>query len=108
MSTRKERKCPLCEKKDIKYLSAHLKNKHKILDVKERASFLKRSLNHAEENEVKREDTVLSGNECGLDDFNEQERILCASFQDMKDRILKLRLHAMLYYAMKLVNNASD
>ena len=95
MSTRKERNCPLCEKKGIKYLSAHLKNKHKILDVKERASFLKRSLNHAEETEVKHNGTVPSENGCGLDEFHEQERILGASFQDMEDRILKLRLHAM-------------
>ena len=95
MSTKKERNCPLCEKKDIKYLSTHLKNKHKILDVKERASFLKRSLNQAEETEVKHENTVLSENDCGIDDFREQERILGASFQDMEDRILKLRLHAM-------------
>ena len=92
------RNCPLCKQKDIKYLSAHLKNKHKLVDAKERAPILKQSLNIAKckgENEVKRKDTVLAEDESDLDEFNVQQRIISVNFQDLEDRILKLRLKAL-------------
>ena len=94
MPAPKTRTCPLCKKKDIKHLSAHLKNKHKLADVKERAPHLKRSLENKNVNEVKQKDTVCEEDGRGLTEFHEQERILGASFQDIEDRILKLRLSA--------------
>ena len=93
------RTCPLCEKKDIKYLSAHLKNKHKLLDAKKRSPLLKQSLmpetatSCDERNDVKRKDTVLD--ESALDAFHEQERVLGDSFKYLEDSILNLHLKAM-------------
>ena len=86
------RTCPLCKRKDIKYLSAHLKNKHKLVDAKERAPLLKRSL---ERSDVKRKDTVLAENESANDVFYEQERVLGASFKEIEDQIVELRLQAL-------------
>ena len=86
------RTCPLCKRKDIKYLSAHLKNKHKLVDAKERAPLLKRSL---ERSDVKRKDTVLAENESANDVFYEQERVLGASFKEIEDQIVDLRLQAL-------------
>lgn len=40
----RKRACTLCAKEDIKYLSEHLKKKHKLMTSKERAPHLKRSL----------------------------------------------------------------
>ena len=95
------RTCPLCEKKDIKYLSAHLKNKHKLLDAKKRSPLLKQSLTTAtatsceERNDVKRKDAVLDESALDVSAFREQERIMGASFQDLEDHILNVRLKAM-------------
>ena len=86
------RTCPLCKRKDIKYLSAHLKNKHKLVDAKERAPLLKRSL---ERSDVKRKDMVLAENESANDVFYEQERVLGASFKEIEDQIVELRLQAL-------------
>ena len=86
------RTCPLCKRKDIKYLSAHLKNKHKLVDAKERAPLLKRSL---ERSDVKRKDTVLAENDSANDVFYEQERVLGASFKQIEDQIVELRLQAL-------------
>ena len=86
------RTCPWCKRKDIKHLSAHLKNKHKLLDVKERAPLLKRSL---ERSHVKRKDTVLAENESANDAFYDQERVLGASFKEIEDQIVDLRLQAL-------------
>ena len=40
----KARKCPLCAKENLKPLSEHLKNKHKLLSKQERAPYLSRRL----------------------------------------------------------------
>ena len=88
------RTCPLCKRKDIKYLSAHLKNKHNLVDAKERTSLLKRSL-ESERGDVKRKDTVVAENERANDVFYEQERVLGANFKEIVDRILDLRLQAL-------------
>ena len=84
--------CPLCKRKDIKHLSAHLKNKHKLLDTKERAPLLKRSL---ERSDVKRKNTALAESESANDAFYEQERVLGASFKEIEDQIVNLRLQAL-------------
>ena len=84
------RTCPLCKRKDVKYLSTHLKNKHKLLDAKERALLIKRSL---KKSDVKRKDTVQK--ESATDVFYEQERVLGASFKEIEDQIVDLRLQAL-------------
>ena len=86
--------CPLCKRKDIKYLSAHLENKHNLVDAKERTSLLKRSL-ESERGDVKRKDTVVEENERANDVFYEQERVLGANFKEIEDRILELRFQAL-------------
>ena len=86
------RTCPLCKQKDIKYLSAHLKNKPNLVHTKERTSLLKRSL---ERSDVKRKDTVLAENESANEMFYEQERVLGASFKEIEDQIVDLRLKAL-------------
>ena len=67
MSFKKARVCPICKKKDLKYLSDHLRNKHKKMTPEDRAPYLKESLKLAEqetvESAVKREDTVCTADE---------------------------------------------
>lgn len=96
MPAKKTRACPLCDKKDIKYLSAHLTNKHKLTTPEKRAPFLKKSLEHDnDEATVKREDTVCTA-DVGADyERREQERALSDGFQDIEDRIVAIRLKAM-------------
>ena len=75
----------VCVQKDIGYLSAHLKNKLKLVYAKERASLLKRSF------ECERGHVNEKANEM----FYEQEQILGVSFKDIEDRSLELRLQAL-------------
>ena len=96
MAEKKARVCPICEKKDIKYLSAHLRNKHKLVTPEKRAPYLKKSLKRCnDEAAVKREDTVCTA-DVGADyERREQERALSDSFHDIEDHIVTIRLNAM-------------
>ena len=99
MSFKKARVCPICKKKDLKYLSDHLRNKHKKMTPEDRAPYLKESLKLAEqeavESAVKRKETVCSVDESFDYEFREQERAISDSFQEIEDRIVTLRLTAM-------------
>ena len=96
MASKRVRMCPICNKKDIKYLSEHLKRTHKLTKAVERAPHLKKSLQQAkqEETAVKRKDTVCSEEICAEIEFREQERKLSASFQEIEDHIVAIRLKA--------------
>ena len=96
MAAMKARVCPICKKKDIKYLSAHLRNKHKLTTSEKRAPYLKKSLKQDnDEAAVKREDTVCTADEAADYERREQERALSDSFHDIEDHIVAIRLKAM-------------
>ena len=99
MSFKKARVCLICKKKDLKYLSDHLRNKHKLMTPEERAPYLKESLKLAEqetvESAVKRKDTVCTADATAEYKFREQEQALSDSFQEIEDHIVTIRLNAM-------------
>ena len=90
MAERKTRTCPLCKKEGLKYLSAHLRDTHKMKSAKERAPYLK----NAKDVGVKHKDTVLSSmfDDDSLIRFEEQKRILNVEFQDIEDQIVSFYL----------------
>ena len=102
----RKRACTLCAKKDIKYLSEHLKKKHKLMTTKERAQHLKRSLLMQKETDdfsVEHNSAVTCAatvceeliEEPERDvsaEFREQERILSDNFQQLEDSIVALHL----------------
>ena len=110
---KRTRTCPLCAKEGIKHLSDHLKGKHKMTSAKERAPHLKRSLTFQKAKTINGDNATVVSNKavkCAVtvceepnnevrrdatDEFREQERILGASFQQIEDDIVALRLRAM-------------
>ena len=90
MAVRKTRTCSLCKKEGLKYLSAHLRDTHKMKSAKERAPYLK----NAKDVGVKHKDTVLSSmfDDDSLIRFEEQKLILNVEFQDIEDQIVSFYL----------------
>jgi len=103
----KARTCPLCAKENLKHLSEHLKNKHKLLSKQERAPYLSRRLlkmnnegedekQHFKKNKaVKKADTVLK--EAGEKNeaiavFQTHERELGDNFQYIEDAVVQMHL----------------
>ena len=89
MSTRQKRACPLCEKV-IWNLGMHLKEKHKMLDRKERAPLLKQSLKATKS--VKNKQTVPKMKQ-------ERKKFQDADLRDqflyLEDSIVDIQLRAM-------------
>ena len=89
MSTRQKRACPLC-KKVIWNLGMHLKEKHKMLDRKERAPLLKQSLKATKS--VKNKQTVPKMK-------RERKKFQDADLRDqflyLEDSIVDIQLRAM-------------
>ena len=90
MAERKTRTCPLCKKEGLKYLSAHLRDSHKMKSAKERVPYLK----NAKDIGVEHKDTMLSSmvDDDSLIQFEEQKRILNVEFQDIEDQIVSFYL----------------
>ena len=90
MAGKQTRTCPLCKKEGIKYLSAHLRYKHKMMSAETRAPYLKASRNTT----IKNVYTVLNSTvEDGvLAEFYEKKRFIEQEFQDIEDRIVDFYL----------------
>ena len=90
MAGRKTRTCSLCKKEGIKYLSSHLRYKHKMMSAETRAPYLKASRNTT----IKNVYTVLNSTvEDGvLAEFYEKKRFIEQEFQDIEDRIVDFYL----------------
>ena len=90
MAGRKTRTCSLCKKEVIKYLSSHLRYKHKMMSAETRAPYLKASRNTT----IKNVYTVLNSTvEDGvLAEFYEKKRFIEQEFQDIEDRIVDFYL----------------
>ena len=90
MAGKQTRTCPLCKKEGIKYLSAHLRYKHKMMSAETRAPYLKAS----RKTTIKNVCTVLNSTvEDGvLAEFYEKKRFIEQEFQDIEDRIVDFYL----------------
>ena len=103
----KARKCPLCAKENLKHLSEHLKNKHKLLSKQERAPYLSRRLlkmkNEGEEEKqhfrkngtVKKSDTVIKEadeNDEAIAVLQMHERKLGDDFQYIEDAVVQMQM----------------
>ena len=90
MAGRKTRTCSLCKKEGIKYLSSHLRYKHKMMSAETRAPYLKASRNTT----IKNVYSVLNSTvEDGvLAEFYEKKRFIEQEFQDIEDRIVDFYL----------------
>ena len=92
MAGRKTRTCPLCKKEGIKYLSAHLRYKHKMMTAEARAPYLK----FTRTTTVKNGRTVLPSTieDDVLNDFYEKKHFADVEFQAIEDCIVGLYLKA--------------
>ena len=88
------RTCPLCEKGGIKYIGAHLKTKHNLVNAKERAPYLKQSLRDSRDSSAKCKETVPEMREKETM-FQKQECQLRDDFLYLEDNIVGLQLRAI-------------
>ena len=93
MPMKQIRTCPLC-KKNYTSLGTHLKLKHKLLDRKQRAPYLKQSLRDSRDSSAKRKETVPEMCEKEIM-FLKQECQLRDDFLYLEDNIVGLQLRAI-------------
>ena len=92
MVGKKTRTCPLCKKEGIKYLSSHLRYKHKMMTAEARAPYLK----FTRTTTVKNGHTVLPSTveDDVLVEFYEKKHFADVEFQAIEDCIAGLYLKA--------------